>query len=293
LEVKANPDLKRNGNVKTFKKLLQAKLSSFHLHQRLRASYVYDLYWSIADKRLIEARSREVDFYRNLLNGFRKGDLIFDAGANQGAKTDVFLRLGARVVAIEPDEYNRDVLREKFLKCRLSPKPVIIVDQALSDQIGVNTMWIDEPGSAKNTLSQKWVEALRCDEGRFGHTLDFAQKKQIQTTTLEELINAFGVPFFVKIDVEGFEPNVLRGLRRPVPYLSFEVNLPEFKPEGLQCVQLLGRLDAGGTFNYTADCQHGLVLERWLALPEFLRALEECPEKSIEIFWKTQPSIGR
>jgi FkbM family methyltransferase len=276
----------------TTKQLLQTILDEFHLHHRLKASCVYDLYWSIADKRMIEARSREVDFYRKLLNGFRKGDLIFDVGANQGAKTDVFLRLGARVVAVEPDERSMEILREKFLRYRLAPKPVVIVSKAVSDRIAVETMWIDEPGSAKNTLSQKWVDTLRGDERRFGHSLDFAQKREIETTTLEKLITAYGPPFFVKIDVEGFEPSVLRGLQSQIPYLSFEVNLPEFRPEGLQCVDLLGRLAADGKFNYATDCQRGLVREQWYDPPEFSRVLEQCAEKSIEVFWKTSLSTG-
>lgn len=106
---------------------------------------------------------------------------------------------------------------------------MIIVEKAVSDNCAVHKMWIDEPGSAKNTLSQKWVDTLRHDEVRFGHRLDFTQHKEVESISLEELIVTYGTPFFVKIDVERHEPHVLRGLKRPVSYLSFEVNLPEFK----------------------------------------------------------------
>jgi FkbM family methyltransferase len=58
--------------------------------------------------------------------------------------------------------------------------------------------------------------------------LEFARRKAVKTTTLEELILTHDLPFFVKIDVEGYEASVIRGLQRPVPFLSFEVNLPEF-----------------------------------------------------------------
>jgi FkbM family methyltransferase len=270
----------------TVKAHLQTCLARAGLYERVKASCLYDLYWRVCDRRIIDRRLREREFYRDLLKGFRAGELVFDIGANHGSKTATFLSLGARVVAVEPDEINQDVLKQKFLRRRLARRPVIIVDKAVSDRNAVETMWIDAPGSAKNTFSRKWVETLRRDTNRFGKRLDFAHQKAIETVTLEQLIATHGRPFFVKIDVEGSEPRVLRGLKSTVPYLSFEVNLPEFQPEGLECVDLLGRLHPAGMFNYAADCEHGLTLDRWLDAPAFARALGACTEKSIEVFWK-------
>jgi hypothetical protein len=59
-----------------------------------------------------------------------------------------------------------------------------------------------------------------------------------------------------------------------VTFYSFEVDLPEFRPEGLECVDLLPRLASDGKFNYSADVQRGLILERWLDAQEFARMLE-------------------
>ena len=279
--------------VQTLKPHLQAILRRVGLYHRLKASRLYDLYWTIADRSVIDDRRRETDFYRKLLRGFRRGDLIFDIGANKGSKTAAFLRLGARVVAVEPDEINQAILEEQFLRYRMTRRPVVIVRKAVSDSNTVGTMWIDEPGSAVNTLSSKWVETLRGDAGRFGHRLKFAQRREVETTTLDQLIVTYGHPFFVKIDVEGFEQNVLRGMDRPVPYLSFEVNLPEFRPEGLKCVELLGRLAADGKFNYAVDCRAGLVLQHWLGRQDFVEVLDRCADRSIEVFWKTSPPSGR
>jgi FkbM family methyltransferase len=274
--------------VAVVKSLAQGLLQRAGLYQRVKASHAYDLYWRVADKRLIQASRGEAEFYRHVLEGFQPGDLVFDIGANDGTKTGVFLALGARVVAVEPDERNQEILRQKFLTWRLKPKPVVIVDKAASDRETVETMWIDSPGSAMNTLSQKWVATLRADETRFGHKLDFAAKKNIHTTTLEQLMATYGVPFFIKIDVEGFEPSVLRGMTRQVPYLSFEANLPEFKPEAVECVDLLHRIAADGQFNYAATCQRGLALGRWLDAGAFLQVLHSCNERSIEVFWRTR-----
>jgi FkbM family methyltransferase len=281
----------RNATLRALRDRFKKSRVTDAVYQRVRTSWIYDVYWNVADKRLIDDRQRETDFYKNLLEGFREGDLIFDVGANCGYKTDIFLRLGAKVVALEPDETSRQVLKQRFLKYRLRRKPVVIVPQAVSDRHSVEAMWIDAPGSGKNTLSQKWADALRGDGGRFGHKLSFANRKEVETTTLDQLISAHGSPFFVKIDVEGHELSVLRGMQRAVPYLSFEVNLPEFRLEGLECVELLGRLARSGKFNYTADCRRGLAREEWLEAREFSAVLNSCNEKSIEVFWRTSLSI--
>jgi FkbM family methyltransferase len=269
------------------KSRVQRLLRRMGLYHRLQASALYDLYWSFADKSMIEERSQEIEFYRGLLPEFRQGDVIFDIGANLGQKSDVFLRMGAKVVAVEPDESNQSILKKKFLWARLVNKPIVVVGKAVSDKCAVETMWIDAPGSAKNTLSGKWVETLRTDKNRFGAALDFREKKTVETTTVDKLMDVFGVPAFIKIDVEGYEPNVLRGLQRAVPLLSFEVNLPEFRPEGVECIRLLDQLRPDGSFNYATDCVTGLVLSDWLSGADFLKKFESCQESSIEIFWKT------
>lgn len=153
-------------------------------------------------------------------------------------------------------------------------------------------MWVDAPGSAKNTLSSKWAETLRNDDKRFGHKLGFAGCREVKTTTIEQLVIEYGPPFFVKIDVEGCELRVLRGMRRPVPYCSFEINLPEFRREGLECIDVLDCLAPEGSFNYTSDCRCGLALDPWLGIRDFRAALDTCAEGSIEVFWKTRLARG-
>lgn len=273
--------------MKFLKRQIQAILKRIGLYQRLRTSRMHDLYRWVADKPWVIARESQIDFYRRLLPEMHRGDLIFDVGANEGVKTDLFLRMGARVVAIEPDEKNQLILQERFLKLRASRKPVVIVGKAVSDSDGVESMWIDGPGSAVNTLSQKWADALKGNKVRHtcGHCgLDFDKNRTVETTTLENLIALFGRPKFIKIDVEGYELNAIRGLRQPISCLSFEVNLPEFLPEGLACVERLTALATSSEFNYSADCEHGLALQRWVSPDEFSGVLRSCNETSIEVF---------
>jgi hypothetical protein len=135
------------------------------------------------------------------------------------------------------------------------------------------------------------VDALSHDGPRFGHALDFEATRQVQTTTLEQLIREHGSPFFLKIDVEGHELNALRGLRQPVPYLSFELNLPEFTEEGVECVKLLARLAPHGQFNYTVECHRGLALDEWLSADRFTPIVAAMPAGSIEVLWRTVQTV--
>ena len=271
---------------KLLKTSMQGFLRRIGLYHRIKFSVLYDLYWTMADRNMIHKRAAEIHFYLTTLQGCKKGDLFFDIGANRGYKTDIFLRLGAQVVAAEPDSLNQEILRQSFLNYRLARKPVVIVGKAITDKIGSHVMWVEEPGSAKNTLNPKWVETLRTDKSRFGNNVEFVNKVEVETTTLEELVRLHGYPFYIKIDVEGHETSVLKGLRSVVPFVSFEVNLPEFRPEAFRCIEVLEKLSAGGRFNYTADVLHGLALEPWLPQGAFVDTFSKCEESCVEVFWR-------
>src|SRR5260370_17198200 len=62
----------------------------------------------------------EVEFYKNTLQGFQKGNVIFDIGADRGDRTDIVRRLGAKGVAVDPDAANQEALRQRFLKHRFT-----------------------------------------------------------------------------------------------------------------------------------------------------------------------------
>jgi FkbM family methyltransferase len=276
------------------KKVIQRFLRKAGLYDRLKTSCLYDVYWDIADPCVIGNLRNEVAFYRRQLTK-RPGRnlLIFDIGANMGQKTDVFLRIGAQVVAVDPDCANIDTLKRRFLEWRLRPRPVVLVPGAVSASVGKATYWIESEGGAKNTLSEKWVNTLQKDSVRFNGVLDFAKQKSIETTTLDKLIAQFGLPDFVKIDVEGHEAEVLNGLTRPVPHGSFEVNLPEFLEEAIACVHRLASLDAVCLFNISKDCTRWLGNGEWKPMEAFVPVLQACTETSIEVFWKSPNAMRR
>ncbi len=163
------------------------------------------------------------------------GDLCFDIGAHVGNHTRCWRRLGARVVAVEPQADFARLLRRLF---GVNPG-VTIVEAAVGERIGCATLRCSERTPTVSTLSQGWIERVSTDPG-FAHVA-WTHRAPVKLTTLTELIARYGVPCFVKIDVEGFEAEVLRGLDRPLQALSFEF-VPVARDAAMLCLDQLERL---------------------------------------------------
>ncbi|HLL29104.1 MAG TPA: FkbM family methyltransferase [Xanthobacteraceae bacterium] len=160
------------------------------------------------------ARRRAMDaLYRRFL---RPGDLAFDVGAHVGDRVASFRRLGARVVAVEPQPALVLTLR---LLYALDPH-VVIEAVALGRETGTIELKLNPPNPTVATASKDFIAAA---EGAVGwEEQRWTKTATVPLTTLDALIERHGLPRFVKIDVEGFEDEVLAGLTRPLPALSFE-----------------------------------------------------------------------
>ncbi|HIJ65410.1 MAG TPA: FkbM family methyltransferase [Candidatus Hydrogenedentes bacterium] len=182
------------------------------------------------------------------------GDLCFDVGANVGNRTAIFVELGARVVAVEPQRDCLEVLRKRFA----DHGGVFVVDGVLGASEGETDLHICEYNPGISTMSARWMT-----DGRFARAFDWNVTQRVRMTTLDALIAQYGVPAFCKIDVEGAEEQVLRGLTQPIKYISFEVN-GALLDEALRCARILERLGSA-TFNCTlGDTTHFLCTE-WLS----------------------------
>jgi FkbM family methyltransferase len=158
-------------------------------------------------------RRRARAFYRQFV---RPGDLCFDVGAHLGDRTAHFLALGARVVAIEPQPGPLAVLRRLYGR---NPR-VALIDAALGEAEGEAELAIDPRNPTVATLSPSWRAAVARHASFAG--IDWRERRRVRVTTLDAVIAAHGRPDFCKIDVEGFEAAVLKGLSEPLPALSFE-----------------------------------------------------------------------
>jgi FkbM family methyltransferase len=170
-----------------------------------------------------------VRFYREFLGG---GELCFDVGANVGDRTRLFRQLGATVVAVEPQRACIAELKRRFE----GDAQVAIVQSALGAAPGKAEIAISESDPTISTMSARWRT-----EGRFAGSGNWTGTEEVEVTTLDRLIEEHGRPKFCKIDVEGYEEQVLAGLSEPIPYTSFEFTR-EFLDDARKCVSHLGRI---------------------------------------------------
>ena len=126
-----------------------------------------------------------------------------------------------------------------------------------------------------STLSPEWIASVS-RSGRFSNTR-WSRTQRVHLTTLDSLAARYGTPQFVKIDVEGYEPNVLRGMSTLPDHLSFELTLPECLDAALFCIDHLRSLGTP-VFNYSLGEAMHLALDEWVdgaTLKELLRSFNE------------------
>jgi len=206
--------------------------------------------WRFEARQVRSHRSRTLEFYRTFISA---GDLCFDIGANVGARTDVFWMLGARVVAVDP----LPACIQSLQRLHDHHTNVKIVSKAVGAELGKAELIVNDNLSVVSTLSEEWREAV-VTSGRWSAG-EWNRRITVAVTTLDALIAEHGRPDFCKIDVEGFERQVLMGLSQPIPRVSFEFTQERLE-EVASCVE---RLESLGqyTYNFSLGEQFELQLD--------------------------------
>jgi FkbM family methyltransferase len=231
---------------------------------------------SLAIYHAIPLRQRRL---KNLYRQFvRPGDLVFDVGAHAGNHVRAFSALGCRVVALEPQPDFARVLRMIFAR----RSNVRIIEAGVGRAAGRGTLSISERTPTVTSLAEGWRDRRAGDPDFAG--VRWNRTAEIELTTLDALIEGHGLPAFVKIDVEGSEPDVLAGLSRPLPALAFEF-LPRALEQADACVARLGSL-GHYVFNWSRGETHTLAASAWLSDREIVAALRspEARQRSGDVY---------
>jgi FkbM family methyltransferase len=179
----------------------------------------------------------------------RSNSVVFDVGANYGNRSKVFRKLGARVVAFEPQKKCYDYLASYFW----GDSKMKIEKCALGEKNYETSMLISNH-SVLSTLSKEFVEKTQAS-GRFTDRT-WADSQAVKVKTLDEFILKHGPPCFIKIDVEGFEHEVIKGLNHPIPAISLE-----YARENLgNLLGALKKISKLGDYKYQFSPQESLIL---------------------------------
>ena len=200
------------------------------------------------------------------------GDLAFDIGAHVGDRTRALASLGARVVAVEPQPRLMACLRLLFGR----RSDVTLVEAALGEAEGTIELHLNTANPTVSSASQDLRQAALHDARWQGQVWD--DVALVRMTTLDGLIAAHGEPVFVKIDVEGLEDQVLRGLSRRVGTLSFEFTTLQ-RDVGLKA---LDRCSALGyrRYNLSLGESHAMHFADHVDYETMRQAIAALPEES-------------
>ncbi len=200
-------------------------------------------------------------FYGSIIN---KNDLCFDVGANVGNRIAPLLEIGAKVVAVEPQDHCVKFLKYKF------GDTITIINKGLGEAESVKDFYISNL-SVLSSFSEDWITSVK--NTRF-KAYNWNKVVKVEMTTLDKIIEKYGKPAFIKIDVEGYEVEVLKGLTQPVKMISFEYTVPEQTVKAIQCLELINKFNKNIECNYSVGESMIYESAQWLNFDAMKRHVE-------------------
>lgn len=190
----------------------------------------------------------------------KAGDICFDVGANVGNRVKPLLELKAEVVAIEPQKKCYDVLEKKY------GSKIEIIKKGIGAKEEEKEFFLSST-STISSFSKEWIDSVK--NGRFKDQ-KWNKKEIVSIITLNKVIEKFGMPTFIKIDVEGFETEVIKGLSKSIPIVSYEYTVPEQIENAVKCLKLLQEIDKNVNCNYSIGESMSFVLKHWLSVEDMI-----------------------
>jgi len=238
------------------------------LSRQLSGSWAYlplrTVYRIVRKPSYLRFRRTMRNFYRQFVG---PGDLVFDVGANIGEYTEAFINLGARVVAVEPNPACCQRIRYMSRRNRLTVRC-----EAVGERQGQCVLHLGN-NSADSSISEEWMEKA----SQKLPSVKFSGAITTNINTLDQIQHEYGTPRFIKIDVEGYEVKVLRGMSFRPRAISFEFHAitPDLTKECLQ----LPVFDSGCTFNVTFGESWEFIWPEWCEKDAVLQYVSGLPSE--------------
>jgi FkbM family methyltransferase len=198
-------------STENWKRQIQLKDEILHASRLVEKDKDYELfdtpdgkYWMPAGSQYVlpfnlAEQARDIYDVTSPQHGLRQGDIVLDCGANVGVFTRKALKAGVKtVVAIEPAPENIECLRRNF-KQEIEAGSVIVYPKGVWDKDDWLTLNVDPSNSAADSF-------VIHREGAQG-------VNKVPLTTIDKLVEELKLPRvdFIKMDIEGAEPNAIRG----------------------------------------------------------------------------------
>ena len=170
-------------------------------------------------------------------------DIIFDIGSNVGIFTDKCLELlnPSKIILVEANPNLYESLKQKYS----GDSRIEVLNFAVSSKSNEKINFYLCNDHVLSTASIDWMT-----KSRFGHGFNWTEIK-INTITLDDLIQKYGTPNLMKVDVEGYELEVFKGLGSKQEKICFEWAEEEYG----KLNQIIGKLESLGydKFGFTYD----------------------------------------
>ncbi|MBX3164158.1 MAG: FkbM family methyltransferase [Bacteroidetes bacterium] len=199
---------------------------------------------------------------------------IIDVGANVGNYSQVFLNLNAKVIGVEPQKFCQNILKKRFRNNQnfklISAASGAVVSSSIIHKSKSHTI---------ASMNKNWIGNVT-QSNRFKNE-NWKDEEIVSVTTMDNIIKENFVPDYIKIDVEGYEKEVLKGLNHAVNFISFEITLPEMKQAAIDCVNEISRI---GNYVFVIPNQDKLIdIKEWFSKTDVLAYIEELSKQSTEI----------
>jgi len=174
---------------------------------------------------------------------------IFDIGMHTGRDTEFYLKKGFNVIAVEANPTLASQARTKFKK-EIENNQLTVIEKAIAPE-GVSEIefYINKDKDDWGTILPEWNRSMNSNY----------ESIKVKTIQLETLIASYGVPYFMKIDIEGADVLCLQSLLKMnvMPdFISVELlTSNNLKGKKVDCLALPAHLYCIGYRNFKISDQ--------------------------------------
>jgi FkbM family methyltransferase len=216
----------------------------------------------------------KIKYNMNILKTvINEGSLVFDVGCNIGSKAEEYLRFNTKVVGFEPQPKCVNALRMKFV----GNTNMFIEEIGLDSKSGTSVIY-EASYHSISSMSLDFINTVKKE--RF---VDYSWGNEIpiKVDTLDNMILKYGKPGYIKIDVEGYELNVLKGLTTPIDVISIEFN-PEMCSTSIECIDYLDALNGESSYNYGSQNNGEFKFDTWVSKDDIINFIKSINDFQIE-----------